>query len=399
MRIALLTSFAASRKEPLAAVVTRIHQAFHDAGLGQPAVRFNFGDAPAIQVLPGFHHVSSVDRVLKRHPELERFVTSADPMPGIAGTRRISNGPMSAGAGETVPFATVEAIAAGVPRSFPFHNVLIHFFSPEFGEMGPLAMMSAEMMPGILVTDSWWVNGRNRSVSACRVIEADADARKLPPPAGALAAVLAACGKARRTVQAPLVDKVPTAPVPAVRLPTGTAMPSVNPQVAQAVRAVVLDYRARMGEIVDRAALPHSLPPGPEALRDAGSGVTAGPMKPALERAFKPLGYSCRGGSGSFTLRRRTAANLTAELHLDVGRWGGSVLAIYHVYGVGFKATLFPPVAANAMPMAQYPVGDAARWQKIVENLAALVAELDRSFVSAVEAVAGPSPEWYSPES
>ncbi|HEV2689107.1 MAG TPA: hypothetical protein VGV35_11145, partial [Bryobacteraceae bacterium] len=111
MRVALLTTFAASRKEPLAGVIEKIHQAFLDAGMGEPVVRFNFGDAP----LAGF--VSSVDRVLKRHPELERFVTSASPMPGIPGTRRISNGPASEAFGETVPFSTLHTIASGVPRS------------------------------------------------------------------------------------------------------------------------------------------------------------------------------------------------------------------------------------------------------------------------------------------
>lgn len=47
----------------------------------------------------------------------------------------------------------------------------------------------------------------------------------------------------------------------------------------------------------------------------------------------------------------------------------------------------------------QYQIGDAEHWQQIVDNLAALVAELGRSFVPAIEAAAGPSPEWYRPES
>jgi hypothetical protein len=46
----------------------------------------------------------------------------------------------------------------------------------------------------------------------------------------------------------------------------------------------------------------------------------------------------------------------------------------------------------------QYPIGDAGRWQKIVENLAALVAELDSSLVPEIERAVGPSPEWYQPE-
>ena len=60
------------------------------------------------------------------------------------------------------------------------------------------------MMCGILVSDSWWVNGRNRSLSACTLVEADPASKKLPSPPAAVAAVLAALGKAKRTVQAPL---------------------------------------------------------------------------------------------------------------------------------------------------------------------------------------------------
>ena len=62
MRVALLTTFAASRKEPLGDWVARIHQAFLAAGLGEPSIYFMLADG----FLPG--SVSSVDRVLKRHP-------------------------------------------------------------------------------------------------------------------------------------------------------------------------------------------------------------------------------------------------------------------------------------------------------------------------------------------
>ena len=48
---------------------------------------------------------------------------------------------------------------------------------------------------------------------------------------------------------------------------------------------------------------------------------------------------------------------------------------------------------------AQYRIGNAERWQKIVDNLGALVAELERSFAPEIDAAAGPSPEWYQPES
>jgi hypothetical protein len=426
MRVALVTTFAASRKEPLAGNIDRIHQAFLDSGLGEPEIRFNFADG----LVGGA--VSSVDRVLKRYPGLDRFVTSAAPMPAIPGARRISNGPVFPASGERLPYATLHAIAAGVPRSFPFHSVVIHLYTPEFGELVPTATNSAdaiaagvprsfpfhsvvihlhtpefgelvptatnsaEMMAGVLVTDQWWVNGRVRSLSACSVVEADPANKKLPPPPPAVAVVLAACGKARRTIQAPL-DAKDTAFAP-VRLPTGAAIPSVNPDVVRTVTGIVAEYRGRLREVVERAALPHDLPPPGEAW-STPPGVATGPKKPVLERAFKLIGYTCRGDSGTFTLRRRTPSKLTLELHLDVGTWGNSVLAIFRVWGLGFKATLILPVSATAVIGAQYPIGDAARWTKIVENLAALVRELERSFVPPIEAAAGPSPDWYQPES
>ncbi|MFN7997140.1 MAG: hypothetical protein U0Q18_26230 [Bryobacteraceae bacterium] len=393
MQVALLTTFAASKKEPLAAAMERIYRGFHESGLGEPFIRFNFGD----HVVSGF--VSSIDRVLKRHPELERFITSAAPAPGIQGARRISNGPLSGAAGEALPFATLHKIAQGVPRSYPFRSVVYHFHSPPFGHV-EAATQSANMMPGILLTDSWWVNGRNRSLTACRLVEADPGSKQLPNPPEAVAALFAACGKAKKTIQAPIGEMMAGVPTPLVRSPAGMLTPSANPEAALKAKAISVDYRTRMPEIVQRAALPHDLPAsGPDAMRDAPIGVTAGPKKPVLEQAFKPLGYTCRGGSGSFVLRRRTGGNLTAELALDVGTWGHSVLAMFRVLGVGFKATLALPVTARAVVPAQYPIGSADRWQRIVENLAVLVAELDRSFVPEIEAAVGTSPEWYQPES
>lgn len=394
MRVALMTTFAASRKEPLLAMMDRVHQGFVDAGLVEPTIHFNFAD-------PQIGGVSSVDRVLKRHPELARFLTSAEPMPGIPGARRISNGPLSAGAGESVPYATLQEIAAGVPRSFPFHNVAIHFYSPEFGEQVPAtaARPLGGMMVGVRLTDSWWVNGRNRSLSACTVVEAEPGHKKLPPHPAAVATVLAACGKARKTVQAPLAEKLEDGPVPAVRIPTGAMIASADPEKAKAVHEVVLRYRQQMPEIVQRAGLPHDLPDAQEARERFGPQISSGPKKPALERVFKPMGYTIRGEAGDFALRRRTPSNLSVYVSVSIGSWGKSVTAHYCVWGLGFRALLPLSPTAKAGPQGQYATGDAEHWQKIAENLGGLVAELDRSFLPEIERVAGPSPEWYKPVS
>src|SRR4029077_12459295 len=102
---------------------------------GEPAVQFALSDSG----IGGF--VSSVDRVLKRFPEMQRFaVTSpASPLGGplAQSVKQIGNHAHSPAAGEAAPFATLLAIATGVPRSFPFHNVEIRFTAPAFGSVPP----------------------------------------------------------------------------------------------------------------------------------------------------------------------------------------------------------------------------------------------------------------------
>ena len=386
MHLALLTTFAASRKEPLAEVLERIHAALIAADFGEPHVQFVMAD-------PMAGGVSSVARVIKRFPSLERFAQTVVPSPGVGTheTKIISNRTNSGTAEEAVDFAVLLEIARGVPRSFPFHNLGIHFSVPAFSGAAAMPSMPRQLSPGISVTDSWWVNGRMRSVSALTLVEADPAARKLPPLPESIARVLAACGKVKKTIQAPLVMG------PAAQRPS---IDTVSPEKAAAIRAVVQDYRTRTSEILDRANLPHDLPPNQEAF---ALGVTSGPKKPGLVRAFTPMGYDCRSESaGSFTLRRRTPGNLTAELHLDVGTWSNNVMAFFRVQGliegVGFKASMILPVSRRAVLGGQYPIGGPDRWQQIVDNLAALVAELDRTFVPAIEAISGPSPDWYKPE-
>ncbi|HLY43721.1 MAG TPA: hypothetical protein VKR52_21080 [Terracidiphilus sp.] len=374
MQIALHTPVAASKKEPLAEMAARVRKAFLDSGLGEPAVRFTFIDAPGEKGV-------LIDRVLKRHPEMERFVTQRRLIPADPSERRMISNSTT---GEPADYATLDAILAGVPRSYPFPAISLHFHAPQFGERLIGLPAVGHSLPGVLIRDNSWVNGRERHFDVYTVAEAETTDKKLPPNPPAIDAVIKACGKARKTEHVP------------IRAPGGGLVASIPPEKQDAVKSVQADYRERIGEIVAAANMPHTLPPTAEALTQ-NVGVLAGPRKPALEAAFKPMGYTCTGGSGQFHIKRRTSGNLVAELYLDVGTWSHLVMAIFVVQGAGFRAPLGIPVAPDAF--GQYPIGDAAQWQKIVENLAAMVRELDRTFVPAIKQAAGPSPAWYEPPS
>ena len=382
MQVALLTEFTVTKKEPLAVLLERIHAAFLASGLGEPSMLFTFSDSPVAGR-------STIDRLLKKYPDFARFTGERSGIPNVPPIRQVSNRPDSPGAGQSVPFATLLDVAAGVPKSLPFHGVSIHFHSPAFGIQFPLPHL-APLDPGVMVTDSWWVNGRDRGMRALTSVDADPAGNTLPPLPERVAAVLAACGKIKRTVQMPLAaGDAPTAPPQFARL---------SPEVAQAVSEVVQNYKARLAEVVERAAPPHDLPPALEALQTISVAATTGPKKPVLVRAFKPMGYDCQAGRGTFTLRRRTAGNLTVEISLDVGTWSKSLHGSFAVKGVGFSARLRLPVSKRALEGMQYRIGDAAHWQQLVDNMAAIVAELDRTFVPAIEAASGPAPEWFTPE-
>jgi hypothetical protein len=175
---------------------------------------------------------------------------------------------------------------------------------------------------------------------------------------------------------------------------------------------VIRAHRERMTELLQR--LPHDLPHRIDGEAHGLGAPATGPKKPELVRAFAPMGYDCRGENGNFKLQRRTPGNLAVQVRVDIGGWGASVLASMQVIGLGenqhngpgFKAALKLPLSPQGPQSAErgvqfigpFPIGGPDRWRQIVENLACLAAELDRSFVPDIEAILGPSPEWFQPE-
>jgi hypothetical protein len=377
MKVAVQLEFKTDRKEPLGQLVRRVAAQFEQNGL-QPEILATFSDSPG-----GIRTTSAVQRAIKKFPHLARFERNDAPMPGVAipPIRRLTNRELT----EPFPLADVLALADGVPRSLPFHAVSVHFGHLDFGKATFPAGMSPQT--GIAIGDGWWVNGRNRDLSAFYAVEADAASKKLPDPPATVRAIFAGLGKPKRSAQ----FVAPDAPTPAGGIDSaGTSLPREIALVAP----IIAKYRNDMKALIERIPLPHDLPPAAEAFQ--ASRGASGPLKPTLVEVFKPRGYDCRGGSGTFTLRRRTKTNLVVDVELDVGTWSRSLTFMFHVHGPGFNATLMPPVTARHASR-QYPIGDTSNWQQIVANVAAVVDELDRTFVEEIEAAVGSAPEWFEP--
>src|SRR5579862_7419312 len=121
MLLAVFTTFAASRKEPLVDVVERVREGFLTAGFGEPSIRFSLSDhfgskeTDVLTHMLGVKRVSSIERVLKRWPQLERFARVAgSAAAGVAKSRVMSN-LTATGAIAPVDFAILREIARGTP--------------------------------------------------------------------------------------------------------------------------------------------------------------------------------------------------------------------------------------------------------------------------------------------
>jgi hypothetical protein len=379
MNVTVQMEFKADRKEPLGALLRRVAAQFEQSGL-QPQILATFSDSPG-----GIRTTSAVERAIRKHPHLTHLERKDSPLQGagIPPIRRLTNGDPS----NPFPMADILALADGVPRSLPFHAVTVHFGHADFGNAGFPPGLSPPT--GIAIGDSWWVNGRNRSLSALYSVDANTGSKKLPDPPPAIAAILAGLGKPKRTAQ--------FMPPGAASAATGAAADASTPPLPAAfteVRAILTKYRSDLRSLVERLALPHDLPPASEAARTSRG--ASGPLKPTLVEVFAPRGYDCRGRSGTFTMRRRTGSNHIVDVELDVGTWSRSVTFMFHVRTPGINATLMPPVTARS-DWRQYPIGDTENWKQIVENVAAIVDELERTFLVEVEAAVDPAPEWFEP--
>ena len=358
MKVLIRHDYKASKKEPFGAMLRRLHDALLQASI-PVAYQFVFSDSA---VSGG---VSAVNRAVKKFPALADLVQETPPAwAALSGPRVIT------GHETNLAFDVLAQIADGLPRSLPFAMASVRFTGLVFGELTQLC--------GLTAADSWWINGRNRALSLGYFVDVARSSRALPPPEGPLGALFTALGKPKKTSQFPMPGSEPPQEAP----------PPPAPQQKELVQQI----RARLPELVEQAALPHALPSVEEAL--ASRVYEQHPLKPTLDQYFQPLGYSCKGGSGTFSLRRRTAEHHVVEVSLDVGTWSRSVTAHFIVHAPGQRCAFTMPVAAGH-GAAQYPIGDTARWDRIVANLATLAGHLDRHVVPEITAAAGPAPEWF----
>jgi hypothetical protein len=386
MKVAAIYSFSVDKKEQVGAMLKRFHTLIKEECHHEPLIEFAFTDAWRESESSASRGISSIERVLKRFSELKRFQTSIRmPHSGYV-AHQLTNKIYTSENLQSIEFETHQAIAKGVPKSFPFHEYSITLHSKIFGE-GRAYILGSLQCSGLRIEDSWSISGRRRALTLFTIVEVGRDSAAMPRSEETVARILSLCGKVRKTTHIPLEAAG-----------IGELRPaSLSQEKRNAVDRIFSDAEANIAGIIDRAQLPYDLPSPKDILNDEVPNNILGPLKPSLASAFRPLGYSCLGASGTFFLRRKTSSNITVELNIDVGTWYRAASVFFKMEGLGFCNQLTLPVTKSAVGKHQYKFNDLRRWQQIVDNLAALTKELDLTFVPQVENIAGPSPDWFLP--
>ncbi|MBT9558145.1 MAG: hypothetical protein IV100_19085 [Myxococcales bacterium] len=143
--------------------------------------------------------------------------------------------------------------------------------------------------------------------------------------------------------------------------------------------------------------LPHALPEAP-----VGGTLQAltSPHAVALKAATKSLGYTPHKGSssvGKTLLSKYTARGNRLVLDVDFGTMSRRVHAHLRIFGVDWRRSLTLHFTGRDLDNHAYPIVSDAEFQRVVDNIAALLPRVEATVLPELEALYPPTPAWWHP--
>jgi hypothetical protein len=346
---------------------------------------------------------SSIARVLKCFPELERFqgsfqqVWDQDRVVFLANTeaglhdRVAEPSTIKTGSRDPVDPGILSEILHGVPRRFPIWDVDIFFGGSEelnlaglpanaFDERPHLRTITS---PGIHFRSHWGPAKRRQNLGALI---------SLPPPNDATPPVLPATTQNFLAAIGKIFHSELSLSPPAKDRTRIASLITQGQQIAKRYREN--PFAGRPG-----VNLPCPLPPVPPGRqfgvplimrRDAGiPGI-----KELLKKEFGPLGYryqSNLSGRGSYAMMKATAQNYVLDFNVDaspIGGQFGSSISLATPFARFNLAVKLPPHGQD------YPINE--HLPELVKNTAFVAQVLEETFVAEIATIFGPAPKWFA---
>jgi hypothetical protein len=372
MRLFQRYSFSIPKKQKTGELVRKIFNLINEKNYENTKVLFSFSDLLESKI-------SAQQRVAKTFPLMTQFCVEAP-------EKEESRNPLNAleiaeGIGRRFPFQTAQFIFWGVPASL----LSADFGAVDESVLTALPELGACGLPPqsfVAVTDSWWVNGRNKGMTAALELPLPDDRatdvtvpEELEQSLSALAKI-----KERQLAFFPTTEEI-----------------EQQTEIHKVISPVLDDYKKSIravGSYLKRLNLPH-----PKLLtsESAESETETIPKKRIIGKHLKKLGYKHYGpggGQGLMCFRKKSAGNNIISIEFDFGSWSKTLHASLRFRGPLTEFFLTLPYSVDGTTLSG--IHSADLFSRAIENLSVVVGAVEQELIAKVEEALPCTPSWYA---
>jgi hypothetical protein len=342
--------------------------------------------------------VSAVDRLTKKYPLLKKYEgvevhtdTNRAPSKYLSTLGEGWNVPAHTQTGEITP-ELLEAIADGIPRSYPAHHSTFVFDQIDWNGKGETdapaphheaspRFPSHYHYPSVILQSDWWISGRTINLWATVDLAVPDEGSK---------SLSEISQKAQQCIEK--LGKVQKEEL--IIVPSREKELELIPKMEKA-KEITRDYD-RLGAYWQGS---NPLPDFPYSLPDPYNQVdteeSVSPKK-VIQDLLKPRGYRYRSnfsGLGTYHLVKRLPSHNRVVLEFDFAPMARALSCTMYVQGMYWKHGLDVKYS-NGITPCQYSIKSAESLDMAVANMAAAIDFLEREYVPKLEDIYGDSPEW-----
>lgn len=397
MRLRRTIHFKLPKTETLTNVFSRLVEMLGHHGCTKPIIVFR------LENMPGGRS-NACARVTKTFPKMGCFQqTEIDKVFPKESVLVLTNRPSASNGISVVPIQlaeieTLEQIANGVPKSYPFFWAEFLFAGVSFldCETKTTAQSVADFLsvtgdslacadiPNVYLKNGYTPSGRRCELKVTIEQPMPAFDLKSIPDFGKASDFIASLGKVGLTHTSLVLSEE-----------EDKKIDSLYDQSQK----FYAEYESTVANHINRISFPHDLPAPSWEMAMSGF-EKVGSLKEPLVEVFRAMGYRYepkQSGRGEYCLQKRTPRGNLIKLSLDTGFMTKSVSAGLYLSGLGLRYNFsLLPISAKLTSISQYPILDLEHWRKIVENLGAVVDYLESQIIPGIDEIWGQCPLWYS---
>ncbi|MEH6940228.1 hypothetical protein V7056_20640 [Bacillus sp. JJ664] len=332
-------------------------------------------------------HVSSVQRIVKKFPELAKFEIELeqDYAGEILKYKALTNLPSNfsyydhryykADVFDNVSFEVLKEIAYGIPRSFPCHKALFLFSGIDWSYKNEEETLDGN---SVMLINDWWTPKRSILLKAKVSMEVpDEKCSKLKSLPKEIEEAISSIGRIKRNSLECVFS-----------LEEKRKIDEIYEKCKQ-----LLDTKYKRSEILDLISFPFDL-----SEEKFSTGAFNIPRKKTISKIVKKLGYNHlpkEGSSGFLVYGKLTENNNRIILEFDSGSTFYNLRCNVIIQGPGWEHSFMELPCIKNSYGDFFPISDENSLEKVVSNFGVVVDLLENKCFIDLEKLHGPAPKWF----